>query len=98
MSEALKEWLKPVQDPELRLSLVELGLIYDCKQEGEKVQVTMTLTSPGCPAAGELVESVKKRLLENPEVKEVAVEIVFDPKWDPKTMASEECKDVLGIW
>src|SRR3989344_7024112 len=98
MNEELKEWLKPVQDPELHLSLVELGLIYECKLEGESVAVTMTLTSPGCPAAGYLVDEVKKRLLEHPKVKAVSVEIVFDPKWDPKTIASEECKDILGIW
>lgn len=98
-SESAKEWLKPVEDPELFMSLVELGLIYDVTlSEPGHAHVKMTLTSPGCPAAGYLVEQVKKRMLEHEEIKEAEVEIVFEPKWDPKTMASDECKDKLGIW
>lgn len=93
-----KEWLKTVIDPELRMSIVELGLIYECKQEGGRVDVIMTLTSPGCPAADELIHAVKTRVIEHPDVQEVHVELVFEPKWDPKTMASEEAKDILGIW
>jgi metal-sulfur cluster biosynthetic enzyme len=96
--EILKEWLRPVQDPELFMSLVDLGLIYECKIDGTKVDVKMSLTSPMCPAAGSMVDQVKQRLLEHPEVKEAHVEIVFEPKWDPATMASEEVRDKLGIW
>ena len=96
--ESLKIWLQPVQDPELHLSLVDLGLIYECKIDGVKVDVKMSLTSPGCPAADHMVQQVKVRLLEHPEVKEATVAIVFEPKWDPATMASDEVKDKLGIW
>jgi metal-sulfur cluster biosynthetic enzyme len=96
--EILKEWLRPVQDPELFMSLVDLGLIYECKVEGEKVTVKMSLTSPGCPAGDYLVQEVKKRMLEYPGIKDAEVEIVWEPKWDPKTMASDEVKDRLGIW
>jgi metal-sulfur cluster biosynthetic enzyme len=98
-SEALFEWLKPVMDPELNLSLVELGLIYEAVIEEENhVFIRMTLTSPGCPVGPELVGNVKKRALEHPGVKGAEVEVVWEPKWDPSTMASEDCKDVLGIW
>ncbi len=95
----LKEWLKPVEDPELFISLVELGLIYEVDAEPEgKVAVKMTLTSPGCPAGPYILDLVKKRLLEHKDVKDVSVQIIFDPKWDPREMASEEAKDKLGIW
>ncbi|MEW6054995.1 MAG: metal-sulfur cluster assembly factor [Bdellovibrionota bacterium] len=97
--EALKEWLRPVQDPELFLSIVDLGLIYNCENtESGKVEVKMTLTSPGCPAGGYMVDQVQKKLMEHPEVQEVKVDIVWEPKWDPKTMASDEVKERLGIW
>lgn len=95
----LKQWLEPVQDPELFMGLVELGLIYECKMdEHAQVFVKMTLTSPGCPAADYLVNLVKSRLLENEAVRDAFVEVVFDPKWDPKIMASDECKEKMGIW
>ncbi len=96
--EVLLEWLRPVQDPEMFMSLVDLGLIYTVHVQGTRVDVKMTLTSPGCPSADYLVQSVKNRLLEHPEVKEADVMVVFDPKWDPRTMASDEVKDRLGIW
>lgn len=94
----LMEWLRPVQDPELFMSLVDLGLIYDVSLQDGKAFVKMTLTSPGCPAAGYLVDQVKQRLLEYPGVNGADVHLVFEPKWDPRTMASDEVKDKLGIW
>ena len=96
--DSLMEWLRPVQDPELFLGLVDLGLIYSVVLEGDSVTVKMTLTSPGCPAADHLVSEVKKRLLEYPGVAKADVMVVFEPKWDPRTMASDEVKDRLGIW
>lgn len=97
-SEAL-EWLKPVQDPELHMSLVELGLIYKFEFLGDgHCRIEMTLTSPTCPAAGYLVEQVKQRILENEKIRSADVELVFEPKWDPASMASEEAKEVLGLW
>lgn len=95
----LMDWIRPVQDPELFMSLVDLGLIYKAEEEEPgKVRVEMTLTSPGCPAADYMVHQVKERLLEHEKVNEADVEIVWEPKWDPKEMASEEAKDSLGIW
>ncbi len=105
-SEHIREWLKPVEDPEMHLSLVELGLIYGIDIEPDAsgsatIYVKMTLTSPGCPAVGYLVDQVRQRVLEypgEPKVSDAKVEIVWEPKWDPKTMASDDCKDQLGIW
>lgn len=96
----LLEWLQPVQDPELRMSLVDLGLIYKIEKSAEKdeVVVEMTLTSPTCPAASYIVEQVKNRLLEHPEVEKADVSLVFEPRWDPRTMASEDAKEAMGVW
>lgn len=95
----LKQWLQPVLDPELNLSLVELGLIYKVEErDSGKVDVEMTLTSPGCPAGDYMLQSVRDRMNEHPEVQETEVRIVWDPPWSPAEMASEEVKEVLGIW
>lgn len=95
----LMDWLRPVQDPELFLSLVDLGLVYDVSiTKDGLMMIRMTLTSPGCPAGGYIVDQMKKRALAHPHVNEAQVEIVWEPKWDPATMASEECKETLGIW
>ncbi len=96
--ERLLDWLRPVQDPELFMSLVDLGLIYSVSVQDGFAHVKMTLTSPGCPAADELVRNVKARLLEYSGIKDADVLVVFEPKWDPRTMASDEVKDKLGIW
>ena len=96
----LLDWLKPVEDPEMLISIVDLGLVYETKllDEGKKAEVIMTLTSPHCPVADVFVGNVKKRLVEYPGIIEADVKLVFEPKWDPKTMSSDEVKDRLGIW
>ena len=98
--EKLLEWLRPVQDPEMFLSIVDLGLIYEAEftHEGKGAHAVMTLTSPHCPVADSFVANVKTRLLEYPGIAEAEVKLVFEPKWDPKEMASDEVKDRLGIW
>jgi metal-sulfur cluster biosynthetic enzyme len=105
MNPELLEWLKPVQDPEMLISIVDLGLVYDADllesatNVGKKrAEVVMTLTSPHCPVADVFVGNVKTRVLEYPDVVEADVKLVFEPKWDPKSMASDEVKDRLGIW
>jgi len=95
----LLDWLEPVQDPELFLSIVGLGLIYKCELSSEgKATVEMTLTSPGCPAGDMIVGDIRARLLEHPEVKDAEINIVWEPKWDPNEMATEDVKESLGIW
>lgn len=102
-SDEMKQWLYPVQDPEIHMSLVGLGLIYECNikpvtENQFNVGVIMTLTSPGCPMAAEMVGNVRTRVLEYPGAVDVDVQIVMEPKWDPRTMASEEVKEALNIW
>lgn len=96
----LLEWLRPVEDPEMFISIVDLGLVYETalENEGKRAFAVMTLTSPHCPIADVFVGNVKKRLLEYPGVEDAEVKLVFEPKWDPKEMASDEVKDRLGIW
>ncbi|TVQ80168.1 MAG: metal-sulfur cluster assembly factor [Bradymonadales bacterium] len=93
------EWLKPVQDPELHMSLVDLGLVYSVKDQGDGVfQVEITLTSPGCPAGDYLVEQIRGRMLEHERVQAAEVKVVWEPQWNPVEMASEEAKEALGLW
>ena len=97
--EDIMAWLQPVEDPELYLSVVELGLVYEAKlDEAGALDIRMTLTSPGCPAGDYIMHEMKHRALEHPSVSSANVHIVWEPKWDPGTMASDEIKDRLGIW
>lgn len=91
------EACKQVFDPEIPVNVYELGLIYGVDiDESNNVKVTMTLTSPACPAAQELPLEVRGRLAVLPEVNEVEVDITFDPPWSPAKM-SEEAKVQLGF-
>ena len=95
------ESLKPIEDPELHLGIVDLGLIYGAEinpqPEGDEVKLIMTFTSPFCPYGPQLKASVQRTLATLPGVKAATVSIVFTPPWDPRTMASEECKIALGL-
>lgn len=95
------EAITPIEDPELHLGIVELGLIYGVdinpQPEGEEVKLTMTFTSPFCPYGPQLKSQVQRALAGLPGVKAAVVNIVFTPPWDPRTMASEECKIALGL-
>jgi metal-sulfur cluster biosynthetic enzyme len=97
----VREALAEVQDPELNLGIMELGLVYDVAVQGEggeHVIVTMTLTSPMCPVGPMFKKSVQDRALAVEGVKTAQVDITFTPPWDPKTMASDDVKVLLGIW
>jgi len=91
--------IEPIEDPEMRLSLVDLGLIYDIMiLDNRIVNVLMTLTTPGCPYGLQLIKAVENTVKELDGVEKVDVELVWDPPWNPAEMASEYAKDVLGIW
>lgn len=93
--------LEPVNDPELGIGIVPLGLVYDVEVEGEnrdRVILTMTFTSPMCPVAPMIKQSVQDALDTIPGIKEGKIEITFTPPWDPRTMASDDVKVMLGIW
>jgi metal-sulfur cluster biosynthetic enzyme len=97
----VREALRDVQDPELMMSMVDLGLIYGIEVAGEHdedVKVTMTFTSPMCPVGPEFKKSVEDKVNSLEGVKSVAVEITFVPPWDPRIHASEDAKFDLGIW
>ncbi|MFN3412969.1 MAG: metal-sulfur cluster assembly factor [Thermoanaerobaculum sp.] len=98
-SETVKKALQPVVDPEIGISVVDLGLIRDIQITPEGVvTVRMTLTSPFCPEGPAIVQEVEQTVRFLPGVKEAAVELVWNPPWDPRTEASDEVKAMLGIW
>jgi metal-sulfur cluster biosynthetic enzyme len=96
--ERVREELKTVVDPEIGIDMVSLGLIYGVRIEGSTVFVTMTLTSPGCPVAGMFISAVHAALMSIPGVTDAKVDLTFAPPWDPRTMASEEAKMMMGIY
>lgn len=93
------ETLKTIYDPEIPVNLVDLGLIYDVRleQSNQRVLVDMTLTAPACGMGPVLVSDVKYRLAKVPNVREVFVELVFDPPWS-KAMMSEEAQLMTGMF
>lgn len=89
--------LETVVDPELGVDIVNLGLVYDVTMDEEgQTEVSMTLTSMGCPMAGTIVDQVKASLADIPEVKNVEVNIVWNPPWTKDKM-SRYAKIALGI-
>jgi len=91
------EKLRDIEDPELHVNIVDLGLIYDVDITDEDViNVEMTFTTPFCPFGASLEQSVRDLLEETEDVKEVNVKVVFDPPWGTHLM-SEEAKLELGI-
>jgi metal-sulfur cluster biosynthetic enzyme len=97
--EQLWEVLRQIEDPELRLGIVELGLIYCVNMDDDGlVTIDMTLTSPACPVGPMLQGQAYHLLTEMDGVEDVEVNLVWEPPWDPKTMASEEVRMQLGIW
>lgn len=92
------ESIKTVYDPEIPVNIFELGLIYSVVVSGDNhAEVVMTLTSPGCFAAGMIPGEVEEKVLETPGIKSVHVELTFEPPWD-QTMMSEEARFELGFW
>lgn len=97
LEERVLDAIKTCYDPEIPVNIYELGLIYNVKIENNDVVVTMTLTSPNCPAAESLPVDVESKIRSIPDVNDVKVNITFDPPWD-KEMMSEAAKLELGFW
>ncbi|HWT52735.1 MAG TPA: SUF system Fe-S cluster assembly protein [Caulobacter sp.] len=98
LTDKLIEQLKTVFDPEIPVDIYELGLIYKVDVSDEKdVAIDMTLTAPGCPVAGEMPGWVRDAVMEIPGLKSCAVDLVFDPPWDPSRM-SDEAKLQLNMF
>jgi FeS assembly SUF system protein len=98
LNDKIVERLRTVYDPEIPVNIYDLGLIYNVKVEptGE-VYVKMTLTSPGCPAAGTLPGEVEDKIVVIPGVKSAKIDVVWEPTWD-KEMMSEAAKLQLGFF
>ena len=94
-SEMVYEQLKTVMDPELHIDIVGLGLIYDVLVTKDRIKVVMTLTTPGCPLAGEIDRLVKEAIKPLGDC-EIEIELVWEPAWS-REMMSEEAKLVLGM-
>ncbi|MBA4149918.1 MAG: metal-sulfur cluster assembly factor [Verrucomicrobia bacterium] len=89
--------LREVIDPELDCNLVDLGLIYGVRVEPGNINVEMTLTTPGCPMHESLLAGVKTAISNLPGVKNVNVDLVWDPPWNPE-MLSPEGRAQLGMF
>jgi metal-sulfur cluster biosynthetic enzyme len=86
-SDTVRKALRAVKDPELNLNIIDLGLVYDIEaSEDGDVRVKMTLTSPGCPAGGEILQGVREVASDLEGVRSVDVELVWDPYWTPERM------------
>jgi metal-sulfur cluster biosynthetic enzyme len=90
------EALHQVEDPELGMDIVELGLLYDVEVEGPKVRVTHSLTSMGCPAGPMIQEDIHRVTSDLPGVEDVEIELTWDPPWTPDRM-SDDAKFILGF-
>ena len=97
LGEKIVKELKSIFDPEIPVDIYELGLIYDVVvDKNNKVYVKMTLTTPNCPVAESLPNEVKNSIKEIKEVKDVDLDLVWDPPWD-KSMMSEAAKLELNL-
>jgi metal-sulfur cluster biosynthetic enzyme len=99
--EEVRQALKAVYDPEIGISIVDLGLVYGVQidDDSKNVLIDMTLTTPACPL-GPIIKTQAHAVLTNrfPAVNDVDINLVWTPRWDPRIMASEEAKAELGIW
>lgn len=94
---AVRGALAEVMDPELPMSIVDLGLLRDVTIDGGRVEVTMTFTSMGCPCRDWIVDDVKERILQLPGVEQVDVKIVWDEPWSRRSI-SPAGKKMLSEW
>ena len=98
--EQVLDGLRPVIDPELDLSIVDLGLVRGVRVEEDSglVNIDLTLTSPMCPMGPEIVAATKSAAQRVTGVTSAEIQLVWSPLWDPRVDASEETRAALGIW
>ena len=99
--EMIWQQLKTVRDPEIPVNIVDLGLVYSAQavpveDGGRRIEMRMTLTAPGCPMSDVIKAEIERELGSLPEVREVRVDVVFDPPWD-KSRMSDAAKLQLGF-
>lgn len=95
-ADQVREVLRGVFDPELHMNIVDLGLVYEVRVEKARVEVKMTLTSPGCPYGPYLIHQVKDTAQSLKGIQEARVEVVWEPPWGPDKM-TEEARLELGF-
>jgi metal-sulfur cluster biosynthetic enzyme len=93
----IRQQLKAVNDPELGVNIVDLGLVYNIEMKDGVVDITMTLTTPGCPMHDTIAGGVRRALQGQPGVKDVNVNVVWEPRWTPEHM-SEAAKERLNFF
>ncbi|KAA2242888.1 DUF59 domain-containing protein [Chitinophaga agrisoli] len=97
LRDQIETTLKTVYDPEIPVNIFELGLVYEIKiGDNNRVNITMTLTAPGCPVAGDIIREVDEKVRGIEGVSDVDVHLTFEPAWT-KEMMSEEARLELGF-
>ena len=94
--EEVFEVLRQVEDPELGMDVVDLGLVYDVEVVGPKVKVLYSLTSMGCPAGPLIAQDIDSAIRQVEGIEDVELELTFDPPWTPDRM-SDDAKFILGF-
>jgi metal-sulfur cluster biosynthetic enzyme len=94
--DAIVEALKDIYDPEIPFNIVDLGLVYEVKNQDGHVDIKATLTTPGCGMGPYIVQHIQQKVAEVEGIKSVEVDIVWDPPWTPDRISSE-IKQQLGI-
>ncbi|MBS1603542.1 MAG: DUF59 domain-containing protein [Bacteroidetes bacterium] len=97
LRDLVEDTLRTVFDPEIPVNIFDLGLVYEIRiNEGGKIKITMTLTAPACPVAGDIVQDVQQKIEAIEGVTDCHVQLTFDPPWT-KEMMTEEAKLELGF-
>jgi phenylacetate-CoA oxygenase PaaJ subunit len=93
----LTDALKDVEDPEMPVNIVDLGLVYDVHLINATAHVDLTFTAMGCPASDFILDDVKERLLKEPGVEKVQINVVWSPAWTSAKI-TQEGRDALEMW
>lgn len=96
-SDALWDALREVDDPEIPISIVDMGLVVALERHAGTVALKLTFTAMGCPAMDMILDDVRARLLREPGVERVDIEVVWDPPWTPARL-TEEGQDTMRMW
>ena len=94
--EQVRDALKTVQDPEIPVNIVDLGLIYGIVADDDKVRITMTLTTPGCGMARQIALNAKQSVIDQTKCSDVLVTVTFDPPWD-QSKVSPAGRKAMGL-
>jgi metal-sulfur cluster biosynthetic enzyme len=94
--EQVYDALREVYDPELGVNVVDLGLVYCITVVGDRVDVSMTMTTPGCPMHEAITDGARLAVAQLPGVREVSIEVVWFPQWEPSMMSEAARQDLWG--